>query len=72
MREAIQSLRIRGAPAIGIAGAYGLAIASERSAATNSVELLADMRERRPATGKCAPDGRQPGLGDPSRPRCRL
>lgn len=44
MREAIQALRIRGAPAIGIAAAYGLAIAAEGSDATTTETLLGDLR----------------------------
>ncbi len=43
MREAIQSLRIRGAPAIGIAAAYGLAIAASNSDVTATSNLLADL-----------------------------
>ena len=44
MREAMQSLRIRGAPALGIAAAYGLAIAADRSDATTVAELLAALQ----------------------------
>ena len=40
MWEAIQLLRIRGAPAIGIAAAFGLAIAAERSNAASTDELF--------------------------------
>ena len=43
--EAIQSLRVRGAPALGAAGAYGVALAAARSAATDPAALLDDVRE---------------------------
>ncbi|AET64297.1 S-methyl-5-thioribose-1-phosphate isomerase [Methanothrix harundinacea] len=43
--EAIQSLRVRGAPALGAAGGYGVALAAARSAATNPAALLHDVRE---------------------------
>ena len=43
--EAIQSLRVRGAPALGAAGAYGVALAAVRSATTDPAALLDDVRE---------------------------
>lgn len=43
MWEAIKSLRIRGAPAIGIAAAFGLDIAARASQATTRDELLDDL-----------------------------
>ncbi|MDF0594319.1 S-methyl-5-thioribose-1-phosphate isomerase [Methanotrichaceae archaeon M04Ac] len=43
--EAIQSLRVRGAPALGAAGAYGVALAAARSGATDPAALLDDVRE---------------------------
>lgn len=45
--EAIRVLRIRGAPAIGIAAAFGLAIAARDSNATEPAGLLADVRAAR-------------------------
>jgi methylthioribose-1-phosphate isomerase len=42
--EAILSLRVRGAPAIGVAAAYSLALAAEASAATDRDALLTDLR----------------------------
>ncbi|MEZ4571858.1 MAG: hypothetical protein R2849_16285 [Thermomicrobiales bacterium] len=45
MHEAIRSLRIRGAPAIGIAAAYGMAIAADASAAESREQLLSDLRD---------------------------
>jgi methylthioribose-1-phosphate isomerase len=43
--EAIQSLRVRGAPALGAAGGYGVALAAARSGATDPAALLDDVRE---------------------------
>ena len=43
--EAIQSLRVRGAPALGAAGGYGVALAAARSEATGPAALLDDVRE---------------------------
>lgn len=47
MWEAIRSLRIRGAPAIGIAAAFGLDIAARSSTARDRAGLLADLRRAR-------------------------
>ncbi|RIK38265.1 MAG: S-methyl-5-thioribose-1-phosphate isomerase [Chloroflexi bacterium] len=44
MWEAIHSLRIRGAPAIGIAAAYGLVVAAGTSTASSRSALLADLQ----------------------------
>ncbi|NTV27936.1 MAG: S-methyl-5-thioribose-1-phosphate isomerase, partial [Methanothrix sp.] len=37
--EAIKTLRVRGAPALGAAGGYGIALAAELSGASNALEL---------------------------------
>ena len=42
--EAITSMRVRGAPAIGVAGAYGIALAALSSAASDLDALIADLR----------------------------
>ncbi len=42
--EAIRSMRVRGAPAIGVAAAYGLALAAIESVATSRDGLLAHLR----------------------------
>ena len=42
--DAIRTLVIRGAPAIGVAGAFGLALASLQSNATNKDELISYMQ----------------------------
>jgi len=43
--EAIQSLRVRGAPALGAAGGYGVALAAARSAETDPAALLDDVKK---------------------------
>ena len=43
--EAILSLRVRGAPALGAAGAYGVALAAARSAATDPAALLDEVQK---------------------------
>jgi len=43
--DAIRNLVIRGAPAIGVAGAFGLALAALQSRATNKDELLSDLEK---------------------------
>ena len=42
--KAIKSLMIRGAPAIGVAGVMGLALACIKSKATNKVDLISDLQ----------------------------
>ena len=42
--EAVRSMRVRGAPAIGVAAAYGLALAASASVARNREALLSDLR----------------------------
>jgi methylthioribose-1-phosphate isomerase len=41
--DAIKSLRIRGAPALGAAGAYGIALAAELSPADNAYDMLSEL-----------------------------
>jgi methylthioribose-1-phosphate isomerase len=41
--QAIQNMTIRGAPAIGVAAAFGLALAARESTAQNRLELLGDL-----------------------------
>jgi len=45
--NAIRTLVVRGAPAIGVSGAFGLALASLQSNATTKEELLADLETAR-------------------------
>ena len=41
--DAIKLLRVRGAPALGAAGAYGVALAADLSRTTNAPEMMADL-----------------------------
>jgi methylthioribose-1-phosphate isomerase len=43
LAEAIRRLEIRGAPALGVAGAYGVALAAERSTSTSFAGFLSDV-----------------------------
>jgi len=43
--DAIQTLVVRGAPAIGVSGAFGLALAALQSKATTKDELLSDLEK---------------------------
>lgn len=43
--EAILALRVRGAPALGAAGAYGVALAAARSSATDPAALLEEVQK---------------------------
>jgi methylthioribose-1-phosphate isomerase len=45
MAEAIKNLRVRGAPLLGAAAAYGLALAANNSNATCKSELLAELED---------------------------
>jgi methylthioribose-1-phosphate isomerase len=45
LAEAIREMSIRGAPALGVAAAYGLALAASRSSAVDPAGLLAQMEE---------------------------
>ena len=45
--DAIRNLVVRGAPAIGISGAFGLALAAQKSKATTKKDLLNDLEKAR-------------------------
>ena len=45
--DAIRTLVIRGAPAIGVSGAFGLALAALQSKATTKDELISDLEKAR-------------------------
>ncbi len=47
--EAIRTLVVRGAPAIGVSGAFGLALAAQQSSAASREGLLSDLEEARKA-----------------------
>jgi methylthioribose-1-phosphate isomerase len=45
LTEAIRELRVRGAPALGVAAAYGLALAAARRSSSNAAHRLVEMEE---------------------------
>ncbi|MDR0767057.1 MAG: S-methyl-5-thioribose-1-phosphate isomerase [Methanosarcinales archaeon] len=53
--EAIQSLRIRGAPALGICGAFGIALSARLSSAKNAEDMIKDMKAAGDAIKKTRP-----------------
>jgi methylthioribose-1-phosphate isomerase len=53
--EAIKTMRVRGAPAIGVAAAYGAALAAHRSAAGDLPGLLADVSAAIDELGRTRP-----------------
>ena len=55
MVEAIQSLRVRGAPAIGVAGAVGLAVLAERAALENAATFDGEIAEAAAALRSARP-----------------
>jgi len=55
VRDAIRKMVVRGAPAIGIAAAYGIVLAARTSMATNRMELLRDVEEAAKIIGSARP-----------------
>ena len=53
--EAIRTLVVRGAPAIGVAAAFGVVLAARQSAATNGEALLADLETASKGLGATRP-----------------
>ncbi len=53
--DAIRKMVVRGAPAIGIAAAYGILLAAHASRATNRAELLKDVEEASRIIGSARP-----------------
>lgn len=53
--EAIKTLKIRGAPAIGIAAAFGLALAARKSTAKTSSDLLKDLEQAKKMLAETRP-----------------
>ena len=64
--RAIKTMVIRGAPAIGVAAAMGIALGMRRSTATGHAEVRRRVLQGVRADGGDAADGRQPVLGDRS------
>ncbi len=61
--DAIRELAIRGAPAIGIAAAMGMAQAARSSPAADLPALRAELARARARARRFPPDGDQPRLG---------
>ncbi len=55
--EAISSMRVRGAPAIGVAAAYGVALAAATSTASHRKELLMELRAAARELAETRPTG---------------
>lgn len=53
--EAIKVLSVRGAPAIGVAAAYGVALAAQQSGAKSTPEFLQDIEEAAKILGATRP-----------------
>ena len=60
---AIREMRVRGAPAIGVTAAYGMALAAAGLALPARDEALAEFVCRRAASRSVAADRRQPAMG---------
>jgi methylthioribose-1-phosphate isomerase len=53
--RAIRSMQVRGAPAIGVAAAYGLALAAAAAPATDSIAFLTNLQEAAELLGQTRP-----------------
>lgn len=53
--DAIRSMKVRGAPAIGVAAAYGVALAAQKSKARDTEELIAEVEEVAGLLGQTRP-----------------
>ena len=61
--KAIKTMVIRGAPAIGVAAAMGIALGMERSKATGTRQFATEFQKDLRSAGRHASDGREPVLG---------
>ena len=61
--DAIREMAVRGAPAIGVAAAYGVALAAARSTAGSVEVLREDVARAAAGLAAARPDGREPALG---------
>ena len=64
--EAIQTMVVRGAPAIGVAAAYGMALAALQSEAETREALLADLETAGEVFEPGSTDCREPDMGGPA------
>ena len=62
--KAITTMVIRGAPAIGVAAAMGLALGAQRSTATGTRQFVTEFQRLADAAGRHPADRREPVLGD--------
>ncbi len=62
--EAIRNMTVRGAPAIGVAAAFGLVLAAKGSKAHSGAGLLSDLKSAAETFKKCPSYGGEPGLGN--------
>src|SRR5215471_16941843 len=53
--RAIRSMQVRGAPAIGVAAAYGLALAAAAAPATDSIAFVTNLQEAAELLGQTRP-----------------
>ncbi len=63
--DAIKTMIVRGAPAIGVSAAMGIALGVRDSKAQTADELAPRVRADLPGAGRDASDGRQFVLGNP-------
>lgn len=61
--EAIKTLVVRGAPAIGVSGAFGLALAAQQSSAASREEMISDLEDARKVLFKTRPTAVNLGWG---------
>ena len=61
--EAIRTMVVRGAPAIGSAAGFGMALAAIHAQSGSDEGLLRESGESREHPESCPADGSQPGLG---------
>ena len=61
--EAIKTLVVRGAPAIGVSGAFGLALAAQQSSAASREEMISDLEVARKALFETRPTAVNLGWG---------
>lgn len=61
--EAIKTLVVRGAPAIGVSGAFGLALAAQQSSAASCEDMMSDLEQARDALFETRPTAVNLGWG---------
>jgi methylthioribose-1-phosphate isomerase len=60
---AIRQMVVRGAPAIGVTAAYGMALAAHKSGATDAADLLDELAAAKRTLDAARPTACQPELG---------